>query len=224
MSSPARPRRHRRIATAATLLAAMSVVAAACASIGSETNPPASTATARTGEAATPTPTTVSSDVSSPSFSVAFGSGDLSFTYPTGWHTRRGSLNPGGNEPIVYVGPTELPSDCVESSQGGLCRSWPVMSLGPNGALFAWRWFGRPGLVPPADGDPTTVGGHAALVTKGSASQDCATIGGDESISVTVLPTGGSTGWYAAEACLAGPDRTPGESAFEAMLASAQIK
>ena len=224
MSLPSRPRRYRRIAIAALLLAAVSVVAAACGSTDNKTISPAPTASAGTGAAATPTPTTASGDVSSPSFSVAFGGGDLSFTYPAGWHTRKGSLNPGGNEPIVYIGPTELPSDCVENGQGGVCQSWPVMRLGPNGAVFAWRWFGRPGLVPPAGGDSTTVGGHAARVSKGSATPECVAIGGDESIDVTVLPIGGVTGWYAAEACLAGPDRTPGEAAFEAMLASAQIK
>ncbi len=98
------------------------------------------------------------------------------------------------------------------------------MRLGPNGVVFAWRWFGRPGLEPPAGGDSTTVGGHAARISKGSADPECVAVGGDESIDVTVLPIGGASGWYAAEACLAGPDRTPGESAFEAMLASAQIK
>jgi hypothetical protein len=155
---------------------------------------------------------------------VEFRTDQISFEYPAGWHTRKGTPNPGGNESIVFVGPTELPSACIENAQGGACQSWPVTMLGPNGALFAWRWFGRPGLEPPLGGDPTTVGGRAATVRKGSANPECQAIGGDESIDVTVARTDGSNGWYAAEACLVGPDRTPGEAAFDAMLASAEFK
>jgi len=218
-----RARRLRQFAAAVTLVVAVSVVAAACASTDIRSITPASAAPRARGSAATPSPTTAAGGSIS-SFAVEFGNADVSFAYPAGWHVRRGGLNPGGNESIVFVAPSDLPSECVESAQGGACYGWPVTTVGPNGAIFAWRWFGRPGMQPPTVGDPTTVGGHPAAITKGPSNEGCLAIGGDESIDVTVQPIDGARGWFAIEACLAGPDHGPAESAFEAMLASAQLR
>ena len=212
------------------LLGGLGVALAACSGSGSgptaaqDAGPSSAPPSEAAAAPESPAPASPRASVGPDPSALEFHADQVSFEYPVGWHTRKGTLNPGGNESIVFVGPTELPSDCVENAQGGICQSWPVMRLGPNGAVFAWRWFGRPGLEPPAVGDSTTVGGHAARVSKGSADPECVAVGGDESIDVTVLPIGGASGWFAAEACLAGPDRTPGESAFEAMVASAQIK
>jgi len=213
------------------LVVGLAVATAGCSGFGSVSTTAegaspitsASPANGATKPSATASPSARTSASPDPS-SVEFETDQVSFEYPVGWHTRRGTLNPGGNETIVFVGPSELPSECAESAQGGVCHTWPITTVGPNGALFAWRWFGRPGQQPPVGGDTTTLDGRAATVTKGAANDACAAIGGDESIVITVPPLAGAIGWFQVEACVDGPDRSPGESAFEAMLASASLR
>lgn len=149
--------------------------------------------------------------------------GDLvEFTYPGGWNARAGSINPSGNFAIVYVGPQVLPSDCTTPANGVTdCGPWPFMHLATDATVVAWRFVGMPGATPPIGGTLARVGGQSAQRTQGPADPGCAALGGDESIGVVVAHPPRWNGWLEVDACLAGPDRGPGETAFGAMLASA---
>ena len=181
------------------------------------------------GVASSPSPATngrptgaARSAPSSPISLRRFDDGDLiAFDYPSGWHERAGGIVPSGNWPIVFVGPADLPSECTTNADGsGECRPWPVIHLAPGGVVVAWRFVGLPGDRPPTGGTPIVVGGLSAFRTKGPADSGCAAIGGDESIDVTVPAIPGHYYWYAADACLAGPDRAEDEAAFAAIVTS----
>ena len=145
----------------------------------------------------------------------------IAFDYPSGWHERAGGIVPSGNSPIVFVGPADLRSECTTNADGsGECRPWPVIHLAPGGVVVAWRFVGLPGDPPPTGGTPIVVGDLSAFRTMGPADSGCAAIGGDESIDVTVPTIPGHYYWYAADACLAGPDRAENEAAFAAIVAS----
>ncbi len=147
----------------------------------------------------------------------------LSFGYPVGWAARPGSINPSGNVTIVFVGSAALPSDCVETADGGVCHPWPVMILKPGQIVVAWRDHGMPGSRPPAGGEATTVAGRPATIDRGPADEACAAIGGDGSIAVAVPKAPGQVGWIGVDACVAGPGTDALEVTFAAMLASAAI-
>jgi hypothetical protein len=163
-----------------------------------------------------------------PSSAIAlqhFADDDLiAFDYPADWRERAGGINPSANWPIVFVGPAALPSECTTNADGsGECGPWPVIHLAPGGAVVVWRFVGLPGDPPPTGGTPLLVGGIAAFRTTGPADAGCAAIGGDESVDVTLPAIPGEYYWYAADACLAGPDRAQNEAAFSAILASATV-
>jgi hypothetical protein len=86
--------------------------------------------------------------------------------------------------------------------------------------VVAWRFVGLPGDPPPTGGTPILVAGLSAFRTSGPADAGCAALGGDESIGVTVPAIPGKYYWFAADACLSGPDRSENEAAFSAILAS----
>ncbi len=148
----------------------------------------------------------------------------VTFDFPASWSQRKGSINPGGNIPIVFVGPQDLPSD-VQSSNGGGAVSgpWPFMHLDRGGAVIAWRLYGMPGNEPPTGGTPLLVGTRPAWRKVASADSGCASIGGDESIDVAIAATPRQGEWIGVDACLSGPDHQAGEAAFAAILASATI-
>jgi hypothetical protein len=145
----------------------------------------------------------------------------VAFDFPAGWHERVGGVVPSGNWPIVFVGPVDLPSECTTNADGsGDCTPWPVIHLAPGGVVVAWRFVGLPGDRPPTGGTPIVVGGLSAFRTIGPADSGCAAIGGDESIDETVPAIPSAYYWFAADACLAGPDKVDNEGAFSAILAS----
>jgi hypothetical protein len=147
----------------------------------------------------------------------------IAFSYPGAWHSRTGTAVPSGNVTIIFVGPQVLPSDCVDLSNGGACYGWPVMTLAHGGIVVAWRRNGMPGSRPPTGGDPITVSGRPARISRGPADAGCAAIGGDESIDVVVVPTPPGSPWIGIDACLSGPDHRVRESEFAAILANATI-
>jgi hypothetical protein len=152
-----------------------------------------------------------------------FGDDRVAFSYPVGWAARPGTNNPSGNVTIVFVGSTALPNDCVETANGGVCYSWPVMTLEPGEIVVAWRAHGMPGSTPPTGGEATTVGGRPATIDRGPADKACAAIGGDRSIAVAVPKAQGQVGWNGIDACLVGPGDDALEATFAAILASATI-
>lgn len=190
------------------------VTLAACSAQGAGSSPSAATHEGPTGAAGF-----------APSGPIAvrhFADDDLiAFDCPAGWHERAGGINPSGNWPIAFVGPADLPSECTTNADGsGECGSWPVNHLAPGGAVVVWRFVGLPGDQPPREGTSILVGGLSALRTIGPADAGCTALGGDESIDVTVPTIPGHYYWFAAAACLAGPDRAADEAAFSAIVAS----
>jgi hypothetical protein len=173
---------------------------------------------------ATVSPTASSSGSAQPQSAVPAGGRfvgtSFRFDYPAGWHTRQGMINPSGNWTEVYVSPQPLPSECRETAQGGGCGAWPIMRLSPDGLVLAWRDHGNPGSVPPVGGQVLSIGGRSARLLRASADEGCTAIGGDESIEVVTLPTGGETAWSSVDACLAGPDHGSAEAALSALEAS----
>lgn len=150
--------------------------------------------------------------------------GPLDLTTPAGWHTRRGLPNPGGNFAFVYLSPASLPSDCRGTAFGGVCSSWPRMTLDPGGIVVAVRFNGMPGSRAPAGGDPTMVAGLPARRSSGSANQACAAIGGSQSITVVLPSVPDASGWMAIDGCIAGPDVATADEELDAILASVTIE
>lgn len=148
----------------------------------------------------------------------------VAFDYPLGWTSRTGSLNPSGQEAIVFVGSGDLASDCVTAADGsGTCFPWPQSLLSDGGIDVAFRVFGMPGSTPPPGGTSTSVDGHRARTISGPASDACRAIRGDESIEVVLEPPAAAPGWTALEACLAGPDRRAAEAAFSQIVGSVRL-
>ena len=190
---------------------------AACSVQGTGSSPFAATKDGPTGS--------VGSAAGSPTSLRHFVKQDLiAFDYPSGWHERAGGIVPSGNWPIVFVASGDLPSECTTNADGsGECRPWPVIRLEPGGVVVAWRFVGLPGDRPTSAGTPIVVGGLSAFRTSGPADSSCAAIGGDESIDVAIPAIPGHYYWYAADACLAGPDRAGNEAAFAAIVASTTV-
>lgn len=149
--------------------------------------------------------------------------GPVGLDAPASWHVRPGLLNPSGNVTFVYLGPLEMPSECQDTAQGGVCHSWPVVQLAPGGIVVAVRQNGMPGSQPPAGGEPITVGGRPARRIGGSADEGCRAIGGSELIDIVLPAAADTTGWIALDACLAGPDAAAADAAFAAIVASVAI-
>lgn len=159
-------------------------------------------------------PTTSSTEVQHVS------AGPVGVDVPAASHLRPGLANPSGNVTFAWVSPVELPSECLDTAQGGVCQPWPVMKLLPGGIVVAVRQNGMPGSRPPAGGRTTSVGGLPARRFDAAADDACQAIGGTESIAVVLPAVPGTTGWIALDACLAGPDARAANDAFAAIVAS----
>ena len=88
--------------------------------------------------------------------------GPVGLDVPASWHVRPGLPNPSGNVAFVYLSPYEVPSECQDTSQGGVCHAWPLVQLPLGGIVVAVRLHGMPGSRPPTDGEPIAVGGRRA--------------------------------------------------------------
>jgi len=154
--------------------------------------------------------------------------GLLALEGPAGWHVRRGLPNPGGNFAFAYVSPAPIPSDCRETSGGGVCQSWPFFRLDPGGIVVAVRLYGRPGSRSPVGGNPITVAGLPDRRISGSADAACRGIGGSQSIDVELPSVPDTSGWSSIDACVAGGDSmgvdlVAADNAFDAIVASATL-
>jgi hypothetical protein len=149
--------------------------------------------------------------------------GPIGLDAPATWHVRPGLLNPSGNVTFAYLSPPELPSECQDTGQGGVCHPWPVVQLVPGGLVVAVRQNGMPGSQAPGGGAPIMVGGRPARRIRGPADEGCRAIGGSVSIEIVLPATGDRTGWSALDACLAGPDVSVAEAAFANVVASVDL-
>jgi hypothetical protein len=173
---------------------------------------------------ATLAPTTIPTTTVPPSTSALqlALAGPLAMHIPSSWHQRPGSLNPSGDEPLLYLGPMELPSDCTVTAQGGTCAPWPMLNLGPGGMVVAVRLYGRPGSVPPSGGEAITVGGISARRIAEPADAQCQAIGGSQLIQIVLPSVPGTNGWVSVDACLAGGDAAATE-VFNTIISSIAI-
>ncbi len=162
-------------------------------------------------------PTTSSTEVQHVS------AGPVGLDAPAAWHVRPGLANPSGNVTFAWVSPLELPSECQDTAQGGVCHPWPVVKLPPGGIMVAVRQYGMPGSRPPAGGRSISVGGLPARRFDAAADEACQAVGGTESIAVVLPAVPGTTGWIALDACLAGPDTRAANDAFAAIVTSLTI-
>jgi hypothetical protein len=200
------------------VVAACSVLlAAGCASAPSAAP---ESATSATTASATPASTASATPAATGSETQHVAAGPVGLDAPANWHVRPGSLNPSGNVTFVYLSIAELPSDCQDTPQGGVCYPWPVVQLAPGGIVVAVRLHGMPGSQPPAGGDPLTVGGHPARRLNGSADEACRAIGGSVLTEIVLPASPGRTGWMSLDACLAEGDVSAADAAFSAILAS----
>jgi hypothetical protein len=191
----------------------LSIACGAVLAAGCATGP-----TAAPGSA-TPSAGPGGSPAGSPAGTQHVVAGPLALDIPASWHVRAGQLNPSGNVSLAFLAPIELPAECQAAAGGGaICHPWPIVGLHPGGILVAVRLHGMPGSHPPAGGDPIVVAGQSARRISGPADQGCLAIGGLESVDV-ILP-GDTSGWLGIDACVAGPDVTPAEADFAAILAT----
>ena len=171
-----------------------------------------------------PSPSTGSSTIAPTPPAIApaqhVETGAVGFDIPAGWHARAGAINPSGNRTVLFASPQDLPAECTETAQGGVCGPWPVTRLLPGGTVIAWRVHGLPGSRPPAGGDPIEIDGRAASIARGPAEPDCAAIGGDLSVAVVIVARANEPGWTGIDACQAGPDHGAAEAALRRILAS----
>jgi hypothetical protein len=149
--------------------------------------------------------------------------GPIGLDAPASWHVRAGSLNPSGNVTFAYLSPVEIPSECQDSGQGGVCQPWPIVQLTPGGIVVAVRLHGLPGSRPPAGGDPMTVAGLAARRLTGPADAGCRAIGGSDLTEIVLPAVPGTNGWVSLDACLAGGDGEAADAAFSTIVGSATI-
>jgi hypothetical protein len=167
---------------------------------------------------AAPTASTPAEQIASDATSQHVLAGPLGLEIPAGWQQHPGSLNPGGNEPFLFAGPEDLPSDCQSTAQGTTCGSWPIMQLLPDGIVIAVRFYGQPRFVPPTGGDPISVAGLAARRISGAADGACRRIAGTDLVEVWLPPFAGANGIYSIDACTSG--QGAGAAEFAAILAS----
>jgi hypothetical protein len=209
-----------RLILAITLGVAVLLVAGCAAAGASPSSAPASSGAA-SNESTGPTDVNATSGATDQVVRhLAIAAGTATFDIPASWHTRQGTINPGGNWTIVFMSPQVLPGECTQGAQEGVCYSWPVTRLVPGGTVIAWRMYGRPGVQPPAGGEPIAVAGWPARISYRAADPACAAIGGDESVAVVMAARPGESAWISVDACQAGPDHRAAEAAFRQLLAS----
>ena len=147
--------------------------------------------------------------------------GPFELDAPAAWHVGPPLYLPSGSATLAFLSPQPLRSPCQETAFGGTCHGWPFMQLDPGSVVVAIREFGAPRSTPPEGGAPVSVAGRAAREFTGPADKGCSEIGGSESTSI-VLPDGvpGNSGWLSIAACLAGPNTSAAEAAFDAIVTS----
>jgi hypothetical protein len=209
-----------RVRLAITLVAALLLVAGCAAAGAPPSSAPASTGPASRESTGPTDPSGTSGASDQVARHLAIAAGTATFDIPAGWHTRQGTINPGGNWTVVFVSPQVLPGECTQGAQEGVCYAWPVTRLVPGGTVVAWRMYGRPGSQPPPGGDPMAISGRPARISYQAAEPACAAIGGDESVAVVMAARPGESAWTEIDACQAGPDHRAAEAAFRQLLAS----
>jgi hypothetical protein len=153
-----------------------------------------------------------------------FSSMGLTFRYPAAWQSATASSDVSSfSAVIVFLSTSPLSNPCttVTISPGHVSKScgFPLSKLPARGILVRWSAEGFPGSRTPKAN--ITVGGRPAAETTTTGGW-CATLGGTETITVTIPRTAGGN-WYEMDACLSGPGRSQHEANISSMLNSVRI-
>jgi hypothetical protein len=148
----------------------------------------------------------------------------LSFKYPARWHAYWWNEGPSTLSTLITVlSPSRLRNPCSRSISTSGIRifcGYPIHRLPAGGILVTWTATGFPtgsGITKFND----TIGGRRALVTA-TAPGFCSQIGGDETITATILRTGADN-WFTMTGCVRGPRLRQSEQAIKKMLRSVRV-
>jgi hypothetical protein len=151
----------------------------------------------------------------------AFG---VSFAYPAVWHTTHYTFASSFSALVAYVSNVKLraPYTTTVSASGILTRGRnPVVVLPPGGVLISWSNVGFPHQGPEIPHPTTKIDHQPATVVTGPADVNCASMGGDETITADIArPTGNH---YEMVACLRGPNVPRNAALVQRTLATTRI-
>ena len=140
-----------------------------------------------------------------------YSNGDISFSYPAGWHTAAASGSPS----------TMPAGDAFVLSSQSLLDRYALLAhpLSPGGVLVTWTTgFGGPARISQVTGSPTQIGGQPATLT--ATKGDCSGLdaeNADESMTASV-------GGYRMDACMRGPGLGRVKAEVQAMLRSVSFQ
>lgn len=128
--------------------------------------------------------------IASPSLLI-FGGPDVSFHYPSAWHSYQFKVTSSFTRLITYLSTTSLRDPCVSTTlpSGDLRTSCglPLARLGPGGVLVTWSSWGKPYLrLSQQPGYLTRLGERPARVTSGPAGGACAELGGTYTVRASI--------------------------------------
>lgn len=155
---------------------------------------------------------------------ATFSAMGLSFRYPATWH--RGTWDEASSFTVLIVylstGPQHNP--CTITRSPGVtsvdCTN-PVDALPPGGVLVRWDDNGFP--VSAWKPKPnTTIAGYPAEETVTSGPGWCASLGGAETITITI-PRHQPDNFYEMDACLSAPNLSQHEAQVSAMLRTVHL-
>ena len=159
-----------------------------------------------------------------PAATATFSAMGLSFRYPATWH--RGSWDEVSSFTalIVYLSTEPLHNPCTITHSPGVtsvdCTN-PVDVLPPGGVLVRWDDNGFPvSFWKPKPN--TTIAGHPAEETVTSGPGWCASLGGAETITITI-PRHPPDNFYEMDACLSAPNLSQQQAQISAMLRTVHL-
>lgn len=159
-----------------------------------------------------------------PAPTASFSAMGLSFRYPATWHRGTWDEVSSFTALIVYLSTGPQHNPCTITHSPGVtsvdCTD-PVDALPPGGVLVRWEDNGFPDSFRKPKPN-TTIAGHPAEESVTSGPGWCASLGGAETITITI-PRHQRDNFYEMDACLSAPDLSQHEAQISAMLRTLQL-
>jgi len=159
-----------------------------------------------------------------PAPTASFSAMGLSFRYPATWHRGTWAEVSSFGALIAYLSSGPQHDPCTVTHSPGVtsvtCTN-PVDVLPPGGVLVRWDDNGFPGTFRKPKPN-TTIAGYPAQETVTSGPGWCASLGGAETITVTI-PRHQPDNFYEMEACLSAPGLSRQQAQIAAMLRTVQL-
>lgn len=126
----------------------------------------------------------------------------------------------------IWVSNVALPDPCAPQGGSPNCREWPPIRLPVDGVVMAFAadkvMLPIPLATAPVEqGTDLVVNGFRTRLLRSAPTEDCALMGGDESVGVVIPTVGDWTGRLTVEACIRGPDIGRGETAVVDLVRAA---